>query len=64
LKRPTLPGTELRYNVVDPSAYVPPELLAPDGRYSCDRCDFLCERATLVELPEGFVCPDCIAEAN
>jgi hypothetical protein len=64
LKRPNLSGIEFRYNVADPNAFVPPELLAPDGRYSCDRCDFLCERAELVELPEGFICPECIAEAS
>jgi hypothetical protein len=52
-----------RFNVADPDAYVPAALLAPDGRYACDRCDFLCERQALTELPEGFVCPDCIAES-
>lgn len=49
----------LRLNVADPSVVVPAALLAPDGRYSCDRCDALCERTSLSELPEGFVCPDC-----
>lgn len=51
-----------RFNVADPTVFVPAALLAPDGRYSCDRCDFLCERALLVELPDGFICPDCAAE--
>lgn len=51
-----------RWNVADPEAYVPAALLAPDGRYSCDRCDFLCERPRLVERLDGFICPDCVAE--
>lgn len=32
------------------------------GRYCCDRCDALCERADLTELPEEFICPGCVAE--
>ena len=51
-----------RWNVADPGAYVPAALLAPDGRYSCDRCDFLCERSQLVERPDGFICPECVVE--
>lgn len=52
-----------RWNVTDPKAWVPAALLAPDGRYSCDRCDSVVERHVLTELPEGFVCPDCLTEA-
>ena len=47
------------YNVADPSAWVPPMLLSPDGRYSCDLCEALTDRADLVRVPAGFVCPDC-----
>lgn len=53
-----------RFNVADPNAIVPAALLAPDGRYACDRCDFLCERRELVEIPEGFICPTCVAETE
>jgi hypothetical protein len=63
MKRTSSGEAGWRYNIADPSAFVPPELLATDGRYSCDRCDFLCERAALVELPDGFICPDCIMGA-
>ena len=37
-------------------------LLAPDGRYACDRCEGLCERVELVERPDGFICPDCASD--
>jgi hypothetical protein len=62
MKPVTAPSMEWRFNVADPTASVPAALLAPDGRYSCDRCDGLCERADLTELPEGFICPECIVE--
>ena len=57
-------GPGFRLNVADLSVAMPAALLAPDGRYSCDRCDGLCERADLTELPEGFICPDCISECR
>jgi hypothetical protein len=63
MKSPSLIPPTGRFNVADPDAYVPAALLAPDGRYACDRCDFLCERQALTGLPEGFVCSDCIAES-
>lgn len=51
-----------RFNIADLNAFVPATLLSTDGRYACDRCDALCERAELVERPDGFICPDCAAE--
>jgi len=51
-----------RIDIKGPIEKIPPALLAPDGRYSCDRCDFLCERPHLVERPDGYICPDCVAE--
>lgn len=63
MKSPSLILPTDRFNVADQDAYVPAALLAPDGRYSCDRCDFLCVRQELTMLPEGFVCPECIAES-
>ena len=52
-----------RFDVADPDAYVPAALLAPSGRYSCDRCDGLAIRSELIELPEGFICPVCARDA-
>lgn len=62
MKRRGVDRKEFRFNVADPTVEVTAALLAPDGRYSCDRCDALSERADLTELPEGFVCRDCAAE--
>jgi hypothetical protein len=53
---------EWQFNVADPDAWVPSALLAPDGRYSCDHCEGLCERSNLTERPDGFLCPVCVAE--
>lgn len=64
MRKPKFQRSEFRYNVADPAVLVPAALLAPDGRYACDRCEFLCERGELVELPEGFICPDCVAESK
>jgi hypothetical protein len=50
------------FDIKGPLENIPPAMLAPDGRYSCDRCDFLCERSLLVERPDGFICPECILE--
>lgn len=61
MRRPSPGESGFRLDVADPSVAVPAALLAPDGRYSCDRCDALSERAELTELPEGFVCRDCAA---
>lgn len=54
------PDTDARWNVADPTADVPPALLLPDGRYSCDGCEAATERADLVERDAGFLCPDCV----
>lgn len=51
-----------RWDVADPAAIVPPALLAPDGRYSCDGCEGLVERAALVTFPQGFYCSECAQE--
>ncbi len=48
-----------RWNFADPHAEVPAALLAPDGRYSCDGCEALIQRADLTTLPHGFFCVDC-----
>lgn len=62
MKRPAFGQVGWRFNVADPDAYVPVELLVPDGRYSCDRCEGLAIRAELIELPEGFICPVCAGD--
>ena len=59
MKRPSFGQPGWTFNVADPNAYVPTELLAPDGRYCCDRCEGLAIRAELIEVPEGFICPVC-----
>jgi hypothetical protein len=51
-----------RWNVADPKAIVPAALLAPDGRYSCDGCEGLVERAALTTFPHGFFCAECAQE--
>lgn len=48
-----------RYDVANPAAPVPAALLAPDGRYACDACDALTDRAHLVPLASGYFCQDC-----
>lgn len=48
-----------RWDVANPDATVPAALLAPDGRYSCDGCEGLVERAALVTFPHGFYCSEC-----
>lgn len=53
-----------RFAVADPAALVPPMLLAPDGRYSCDGCDALIERAELVANAAGYYCADCANEGD
>lgn len=62
MKRPGFGELRWRFNAADPDIYVPAELLAPDERYACGRCEGLAIRAELIELPEGFVCPVCAAE--
>lgn len=51
-----------RYDVANPAAPVPPALLAPDGRYACDACDALTDRADLAAHAAGYFCPACEAE--
>lgn len=51
-----------RFDVADPSTLVPPMLLGPDGRYSCDGCEGLTERDELQAGPLGYFCPDCAPE--
>lgn len=48
-----------RYAVADPAANVPAALLTPDGRYSCDGCETVTERANLTARADGYMCPDC-----
>lgn len=48
-----------RYDVANPSAAVPAALLSPDGRYSCDGCEALTERAALVACQAGYYCAAC-----
>ena len=51
-----------RWDAADPGAAVPAALLSPDGRYSCDACESLVERADLTPMPHGFFCPHCAVE--
>lgn len=56
-----------RFEVANPAANVPAMLLAPDGRYGCDGCEGLTERAALVACAAGYYCADCapvIAQGN
>lgn len=55
-------GSEDRWDVADPGAAVPAALLAPDGRYACDGCEGLVERAELSPLAHGFFCAHCALE--
>lgn len=52
-----------RFDVASPAALVPDALLSPDGRYACDACDGLTDRAALVADVAGYYCPDCAGTA-
>jgi hypothetical protein len=51
-----------RWDVANPDAIVPAALLSPDGRYSCDGCEGLVDRAALLSRPHGFFCSECAQE--
>lgn len=48
-----------RFDVASPDALVPEALLSPDGRYSCDTCEGLTDRADLVADAAGYHCSAC-----
>lgn len=48
-----------RFDVSSPAAAVPALLLTPDGRYCCDGCDAVTDRAALTATAPGYYCLDC-----
>ena len=52
----------LWFSASDPSDHLPVEILAPDGRGCCVRCDGISIRAELIRLPHGLICPVCAVE--
>lgn len=48
-----------RFAVANPAALVPAVLLSADGRYPCDGCEGMTDRAALVAGPAGYYCADC-----